>query len=194
MLTKLRVDGFKAVAHLETSALMALKKKKLTFSTTKPNVLVGPNGSGKSALVSALALRHLAHFTAGSTFDTKYVLGSESRNYWTREREWGHDYAFLKGLECDTDNAPALYYRPSHVPGNENDITAAMMVGYFDEAKAYARLVENKSSGQQSQALLAQMLDRTCGKVTPTEIRLHRLAIRQGSERPSRGPQVPACQ
>ena len=42
-----------------------------------------------------------------------------------------------------------------------------MMCGYFDEAKAFGHLVENKSSGQQCAALLEKILATLNGSVEP---------------------------
>jgi len=168
MITKLLAAGFSGVPYLESSALMRKHKAGVAFSTDKPNVIVGPNGSGKSALMQSLALRFLAHFTGSSTFDDKYITSSEAKDWWSKDREWGYDHTWLKGLTCKTDNGPTVYYRPGHIPGNEPSITHAMMTGYFDESKAYARLVENKSSGEQSQAVMAGILSALSGKGMPS--------------------------
>ena len=167
MISNLSVSGFKGVPYLETSSLMTLHANKLRFSKTKPNVLVGPNGSGKSALLQTLAIRFLAYFTGQSFLDDKFVLDGDAKAWWTREREWGNDYEWLKGLTCKTDNAPALYYRPGHIPGNETSITHAMMCGYFEEARAYGKLVDEKSSGQQSQAVMQPLLAALAGEGLP---------------------------
>lgn len=154
MIKTLSAKDFKAVPYLETSSLMVSHPRGLKFSTTKPNVIIGPNGSGKSALLSTLALQTLSYFTGESSFDGNFI----SDEYWSKSSYgWSVRHDYLPGLICDTDNAPALYYRPGHIPGNECGITHAMMCGYFDEAKAYARLVENRSSGQQSQSLLEKL-------------------------------------
>lgn len=57
----------------------------------------------------------------------------------------------MPGITVKSDNAPALYYRPGHVPGNEPTTVHALMCGYPKEARAYEELTENKSHGQQSQ-------------------------------------------
>ena len=173
MIRKLRSKGFKAVAHLETSQLMQAHPKGLSFSTTKPNVIVGPNGAGKSAAVTAMSLVTLSNFTGVSSFDDHYVVGRDSDDLWSRERSWGHDYEFLKGLEVDTDDAPAFYFRPGHIPGNEADVTHAMMTGYWEDASAYARLTERKSSGQQGQALLERIHGVLRGESTPKRTRVN---------------------
>lgn len=154
MIKTLSAKDFKAVPYLETSSLMVSHPKGLKFSTSKPNVIVGPNGSGKSALLSTLALQTLSYFTGESSFDGNFI----SSEYWSKSGYgWSVEHDYLPGLRCSADNAPALYYRPGHIPGNECGITHAMMCGYFDEAKAYARLVKNRSSGQQSQSLLEKL-------------------------------------
>ncbi len=167
MIEKLAIKAFKGIPYLETSSLMQRHGGKLKFSKTKPNVIVGPNGSGKSALMQSLALRHLAYFMGRSTLDDKYVTGRDSEDFWTNASRWGNDWTYLQGLDCQMDGGPALYYRPGHIPGNESDYTHAMMVGYFEQAKAQARLVENKSSGQQSQALLDELLKALRGEALP---------------------------
>lgn len=157
MFTSLSARDFKAVPHLETSLLMQHHPDGVTFSVDKPNVVVGPNGAGKSALLSALALHTLSFYGGVSALDRNYVGRTrEGETYWARDG-WRRDYAFLPGLTCGGDLGPAFYYRPGHIPGNDDSITAAMMCGYFEEARAYGTLVDNKSSGQQSQALLQKI-------------------------------------
>jgi energy-coupling factor transporter ATP-binding protein EcfA2 len=169
MITELTVKGFRGIAHLETSDLMRQHQGRLVFSTDKPNVLVGPNGAGKSAVMLTLALRFLAYFTGSSTLDEKYLRDRDADAWWDKSYTWGDKNLWLQGLSCTTDNGPALYYRPGHIPGNECDITHAMMMGYFEEAKAYAKLVDKKSSGQQSQAVLARILEVLAGTNLPDD-------------------------
>lgn len=157
MIKSVSVKDFKVVAHLETSALMQNHPRGLLFSQSKPTVIVGPNGAGKTALLTALAMQTLSYYTGQSNFDNNYINSSKSDRFWSKSRSWPCDYTFLEGLICKSDLAPALYYRPGHIPGNEKCITTAMMCGYFDEAKAHARMVDKKSSGQQSQALLDKL-------------------------------------
>jgi ABC-type cobalamin/Fe3+-siderophores transport system ATPase subunit len=168
LISNLSVAGFKAVPYLEASALMRKYNRGLRFSTAKPNVIVGPNGSGKSALINSLALRFLAHFTGRSEFDDKYITSSEAREWWTKERDWGDEYTWMKGLSCKSDNGPAIYYRPAHIPGNETSVVHAMMTGYFAESRAYAELVEHKSSGEQSQAVMKGMVEALSGRGLPS--------------------------
>lgn len=169
MLKSLHVENFKAIPYLETSDLMKSHGGVLKFSQKKPNVIVGPNGAGKTALLDALAIRNLAYFHGVSTLDQKYVMSGESDAWWTKPTSWSNDHMFLEGLHCESDHAPLLYYRPGHIPGNERCITTAMMTGYFDEAKAYARATEKKSSGQACQAMLNKILAALNGKGLPTD-------------------------
>jgi predicted ATPase len=166
MINSISAKHFKAVPYLETSSLMTLHQGELKFSNEKPNVIVGPNGAGKSALLTTLALRTLSFYIGESAFDDQYALSNEARHFWTEERTWRQDYEYLPGLTCDTDNAPALYYRPGHIPGNDNSLGAAMMCGYGKEANLYGALVRAKSSGQQSQALLHKLQEALSGKAT----------------------------
>ncbi len=159
MLTELSVDDFAAMPYLETSALMKSHGKKLSFSRLKPNVVVGPNGSGKTALLDTLAIRFLTFFSSESTLDRRYVLDVDARAWWTKSRKAPYEFAWLKGLACITDNAPALYYRPGHVPGNEPTVADAMMGEYWEQAQEYAKLVEGRSSGEQNQAVLGKITE-----------------------------------
>jgi predicted ATP-dependent endonuclease of OLD family len=159
MILHVNASNFRTVAHLETSSLMQSHPKGISFSTTQPNVIVGPNGSGKSALLESLAIQTLSWFSGRSTLDDGYTVGRESDAMWHKERPYGSDFTFLKGLEITTDNAPALFYRPNHIPGNDDSVTAAMMCGYFEEAKAYGLKTRNKSSGQKSLAVLESVRD-----------------------------------
>lgn len=169
MLTELRVNEFTAIPYLEASSLMQTHGKELTFSSGKPNVVVGPNGSGKSALLNTLAIRFLTYFASQSTLDRRYVADVDARPWWTRTRQRRDEYVWLKGLACKTDNAPALYYRPGHVPGNEPTIADAMMGEYWEQAQEYAKLVERKSSGEQNQAVLGKILEALGGKELPAK-------------------------
>jgi predicted ATPase len=169
MITDFAVKDFKGISYLESSSLMKRYKGRLSFAEDKPNVLVGPNGAGKSAVMQTLALRFLAYFSGVSTFEDKYLRDSDAEAWWTKEHYWRDEAEWLKGLKCKTDNGPALYYRPGHIPGNECSVTHAMMMGYFEQAKAYGNLVKDKSSGQQSQAVLQRILDALAGLKLPTD-------------------------
>lgn len=146
MIRSLHLRDFKGISYLQSAAIAKNNPQGFVFSLDKPTVIVGPNGAGKSALLRTIAVRFLADLTGESTFDKYYV--KEQSPYWTRESKWRQDWKFLEGLECDTDNGPAVYYRPNHIPGNESSIVNAMMMGFCDEARAYAALVEKKSSGE----------------------------------------------
>lgn len=163
MIKTLHAKNFKAVPYLEASTLMQGRPRGISFSTTKPNVLVGQNGAGKSALLTTLALQTLSYFTGVSAFDDRYTRGRDADSFWEKVREWGRDFKFLPGLKCETDLGPALYFRPGHIPGNESCITTAMMCGYMEEARTYAKLTEDKSSGQKTQATLQRVLEALKG-------------------------------
>jgi hypothetical protein len=163
MINNVSVGDFPAVPYLQKSLLMQNHPKGILLSTEKPNVIVGPNGAGKSALLTALTLKTLCYFTSESALDNNYILGNDSVRFWTKERSWRRDYEYLPGLSCDFDNAPALYYRPGHIPGNDDSVTAAMMCGYFEEARNYGDAADEKSSGQQSQALLKKLREALSG-------------------------------
>lgn len=173
MLKQLTLNNFTAVPWLATSQLAIAHKGTLKFSASKPNVIVGPNGAGKSALLTALAVRFLAYFTGQSSFDGNFAKHQDSDVWWSNVSRWGNDWTFMKGLELKTDNAPALYYRPNHVPGNEDGVTHAMMLGYFNEAKTYETATRHKSSGQANQAMLARLLAALAGKTLPAEYPYH---------------------
>jgi predicted ATPase len=169
MIHSLSIKGFKAVPYLATSALMLNHKQRVQFSSDKPNVIVGPNGAGKSALMTALALQTLSFYIGESAFDDQYALSNEARDFWSETRGWREEYVFLPGLTCETDNAPALYYRPGHIPGNDDSIGAAMMCGYGKQADVYWKQVHQKSSGQQSQELLKKVMAQLKGESPPLE-------------------------
>lgn len=168
MLKQLTVKDFAGVPYLETSLLMRSHKGKLKFATDKPTVIVGPNGAGKSALLDSIALRFLAYFTGASAFDDHYVMDRDSEAWWANASRWGNDWTYLQGFDCTTDNAPVAYYRPRHLPGNESNVATAMMCGYFEEAKAFARQVEKKSTGQGNQALLERLFAALKGELPTT--------------------------
>jgi len=53
--------------------------------------------------------------------------------------------------------APALFYRPGFLPGDEIGLTHAMMCGYPSEARNHGAMIDKKSSGQQGLALLEEI-------------------------------------
>lgn len=167
MLTQFSSRGCQAVPYLDATELMRRHSGRLTFVADKPNVIVGPNGCGKSALLNLLALRFMAAQTGVSALDRAYL--DDRERYWSRDKGWGNDWTYLKGLEVETDDGPVAYYRPRHIPGNEDAVTHAMMVGYMAQAKEYARLTDGKSSGQQSLALLERLLSALRGDDLPSK-------------------------
>lgn len=170
MIRHLKARNFKAVSHLETSQLMQNHPQGVTFSEDKVNVLVGPNGAGKSSLLDALSYETLTRFNSISSFDSEYTE-TFPKKLWVQEgREYSNDYAFLPGLQCDSDKAPALYYRPGHIPGNKPTVTHAVMYGgYSEEAKRYGKLTDDKSSGQQASAVLGDIKAVLAGDVSCIE-------------------------
>lgn len=158
MIKKLMLTAdFSAVPYLPTSALWQRHAAEgLTFVLDKPNVVVGPNGSGKSALLTLLSLQVLTHLSGETALDEGYTRGRESDAWWG-ECTWREGPTYLPGCQADTDNAPALFYRPGHIPGNDHSVVAAMMCGYGDEARAYGDAVEDKSSGQGCRARLERL-------------------------------------
>lgn len=157
-----------AVAHLADCALMRNHPEGLEFSLDRPNVVVGANGTGKSALLTTLAIRFLAYFTGESALDPHYVDGSgKSSAWWSEKGRWRREYTFLAGLNCETDNAPTVYYRPRHVPGNEASSTHALVMGYATQARAYQAATEKKSCGQANRTRLESMLEVADGVRKP---------------------------
>ncbi len=169
MLSLLSASNFKAMPWLERSQLLTTLGGSVRFSDKKPNVIVGPNGAGKSALLDALALRFLASQSGVSALDDKYLTGVDAKDLWSRSADWRQDWRYLEGLEVRTDNGPALYYRPNHIPGNESDVTHALMCGYEREARAFDALTREKSSGQKSQALLERLVQALRGEALPAD-------------------------
>lgn len=151
--------SFSAVSHLTSSTFgKRIAHEGLAFSTTRPNVIVGANGAGKTALLTLLSLQTLTHFTGETSLDSNFAVSRDADAWWS-ERTWRDDPVFLPGAIFSTDNAPALFYRPSHVPGNDNSVAAAMMCGYFEKAKAHGMLIRKKSSGEATRALLDRVID-----------------------------------
>jgi energy-coupling factor transporter ATP-binding protein EcfA2 len=172
MISHLLARNFKAVPHLETSQLMQTYPEGVYFSKDKPNVIVGPNGTGKSALLQALSMKTLTHFYPSSSFDDNYVRGNDCEDFW-EQTGWSFErqYTFLPGLACESDFAPALYYRPQHIPGNCDFAAEAFASGYYEEAREYDELTDDKSSGQQSQALLSRIETALSGDLTELKYR-----------------------
>ncbi|MCC5610732.1 ATP-binding protein [Nostoc sp. CHAB 5834] len=164
MIKTLKAASFAAVPYLESSTLMQTVGGTVKFSTSKPNVIVGPNGVGKSALLKSLSLFTLTYYTGRSEFLDKF-LGSIGNNKLWNDPGWRREYIFLPGLEVKGDYAPALYYRPGHIPGNETSASHAMMCGFYEEARAFDAKTRHKSSGQKSNALLEDLLSAMRGEL-----------------------------
>ena len=165
MFKRLQAKSFAAVPYLETSTLMQSHPKGLTFSTKKPNVIVGPNGAGKSALLKTLSLASLSWLMGYSTFDRNYLSDFEFKGLWGKadDRWYSRPDIFMPGLTLDTDNGPALFYRPGALPGDEPDLAHALCRGYGDEARRVGDLIDKKSSGQAGQAMLGDILAHLAG-------------------------------
>jgi energy-coupling factor transporter ATP-binding protein EcfA2 len=149
--------SFAAVPYLPTSQLMKRFPKGIKFATDKVNVIVGDNGAGKSALMRTLSLLTLSNLSGVSAFDDNIYADGDSKPYWTCESRWSDKYEYLKGLVCDHDFAPALYYRPGHLPGNEAWINQCFFTGYGAQAKEHLEKTDKRSSGQQCHALLEKL-------------------------------------
>ena len=165
MIFGIKVNDFKGVPYLETSQLMTEAEGQLIFSTTKPNVIVGPNGAGKSSLMKTLAMHTLSYELGYSNFDAKVVRDLDYDDMW-QSTIWGQKWEYMPGCNVTSDMGPALYYEPSVIPGHDTSIAAAMMCGYFDQAKAYGGLIKNKSSGQGSMAVLQRITECLRGQPT----------------------------
>lgn len=166
MFKHLQAKSFAAIPYLETSTLMQSHPKGLTFSLKKPNVLVGPNGAGKSALLKTLSIATMSWLLGYSAFDRKYLSDFEFKGLWGRSDDRWSAYAdkFMPGLTLETDNGPALFYRPGALPGDEPDLAHSLCMGYGDEARRVGNLIDKKSSGQQGHALLGDILAQLAGK------------------------------
>lgn len=160
MITHLNLaEQFTAIPYLASSALWQnVGEAGLSFAAYKPNVIVGPNGAGKSALLTLLALQTLTYFTGDTALDDGYTRGRDADAWWS-ERTWSSPPVFLPGAIITSDNAPGRYYRPSHIPGNEDSVVTALMCGYGKDARIYGKDVDNRSSGQGCQARLASLMD-----------------------------------
>jgi energy-coupling factor transporter ATP-binding protein EcfA2 len=166
MIRHLKARNFKAVPHLETSGLMKAHPDGVAFSDEKVNVLVGPNGIGKSSLIAALSYETLTYFNSVSSFDDEYTEVFPKALWVQVGKSYSNDYAFLPGLHCDSDKAPALYYRPGHIPGNKPNLTHALVHGgYSREVHRYGELTDKKSSGQQASAVLGDIKAVLAGDV-----------------------------
>lgn len=173
MITKLEISldvPFRAAPWLTTSQLMKTHGGVVEFAIDRPNVLVGPNGAGKSALIETIALRFLAFLEGRSRFDLNYMRSNEARAWWTEGKGWYGKPHFLEGLSVEADAGLVRYYRPNHIPGNDDSVAAAMMCGYFEQARHYAKLTEDKSSGQKAQALQEEILGMLEGRGLPVPL------------------------
>jgi predicted ATP-dependent endonuclease of OLD family len=155
MLTSLSITAdFKAIPYLCDTKLMQKHKGSVQFSLDKPNVIIGPNGSGKTALLDTITLRFLCYFENHSRYKDSYVRFSKADEWWTDTGGWLKDQVWLGGLNIESDNAPAAYFRPNHIPGNETNIATALMVYDSEAAKAYGEKTKHKSTGEKSIATL----------------------------------------
>lgn len=175
MITRLELPldaPFQAVPWLPTTRLMQTHGGVVEFASDRPNVIVGPNGAGKSALIETIALRFLAFLEGRSRFDLNYMRSNEARAWWTEGKGWYGKPLFLAGLNVETDAGLVRYYRPNHIPGNDHSVAAAMMCGYFEQARRYGMLTKEKSSGQKAQALQEEILGMLTGEGLPEPLRI----------------------
>lgn len=166
MIEHIKFEGFQAVPYLESTLFMQAHNNALAFSKEKPNVIVGPNGSGKSALLTALSMLTLTYYTDTSNFDRGYLAMQDADLFWLdpEPERWRRNITFLKGLSARSDMAPALYYRPNRLPGNEEGLTHSMCMGYSEQAHSMIAMVHNKSSGQRSQNVQVLLREVLQGK------------------------------
>lgn len=154
------------VPYLPTSQLMKCHPAGITFSTDKPNVIVGPNGAGKSALLKALAIQSLSWLTGISGINDGYSDKLSRMTLWT-EKTWGKKYEFMAGITIDSDDGPVAFFRPNAIPGDENDLTHALMCGYSAEARKVGKLTECKSSGEANRAMQQDIMSILAGNSVP---------------------------
>lgn len=176
MFNSVSPQAFQGVSYLQDSDLVKNNNGIIHFSLDRPNVIVGPNGSGKSALLTALSIHTMSFFTGQSELDPHMTRSThDDECWWSLKHQYGQDWEFLKGLNALGDGAPAVYYRPGHIPGNGDSVAYSMMCGYFDSAREYGRMIDEKSSGQQCSALLKRFTDILNGTRTiPTDYAMHK--------------------
>lgn len=122
----------------------------IKFSDKKVNVIVGPNGCGKTTLIEYLRVFTFTKEYNVSKLTSKYL---SEREYFDREdgKNWG-EKVFMRNVEIKTDFCESFYYKPNYLPGDENDLTHSLCMGY--DIKEIGNKVRNKSSGQKSNAIL----------------------------------------
>lgn len=180
----------KAVPHLSESTLSKTLGGKAVFSTRKPNVVIGPNGSGKSALMTALALMTMSYYSGRTALDSNYVSGLEATGFWNLVgSSWERNYAFMSELKPSGGVPTAEFYRPGMLPGDDDSVAAAMMCGYWNEARRYGDLTKEKSSGEAASALLREMMDRISG-ADSSKMGVGRTNWKYSEEKPKRADGV----
>lgn len=130
------------------TSLLQTHNNSISFCQDKINVVIGPNGSGKSTLLKDLAARYMAFDRGVTCLDTAILNRDIYKRLFTKKEGWYRSETFMRDIDVVSANCAACYWSPNFNFGGWEMLSAALMSGYYNEAKLRYRHTREKSSGE----------------------------------------------
>ena len=152
---------FAYMPWLANTALLKKHPNGLKFSKEKINILFCPNGAGKSSLLHAIAKRKLCCDVGYPTTNEREWGMRNLDKQWVKSSQdwWEKKEDYMPGITLHgDDNGSCFYFSQNFVPGGEFSLTHAMILGYSKEAKSLGKILDEKSSGQQTKGMFERFM------------------------------------
>jgi len=176
MLTKIfgKTQAFEA-PNWRSAAAAPLKLLEQGALKAKPglNLVLGCNGAGKTAVLRYLAAMFSADCYGYSRL-SKAVGEREAEKFFPGVDRWDWEKSLVDvyphlgvSLRAKSRVEGAFYWTPGFIPGYHSDLTHSLMCGYTEDSRRLHKLLEGKSSGQASMAVLDEVLGHLEGGTRP---------------------------